>query len=244
MVCDMIVASDDMELTGAVVSPDGGNAGKELYPGVTATVPSKLSKTLKGADVYVDLTSPDAAAENIRKAAESGVNIIIGTTAVAKDATDSMSSMISEKNTSALISANFAIGVNVFWTISELLAQILPDYDIEIIESHHNEKKDSPSGTAAETLKRIQEATGIDHATYGRSGITGKRGREIGMHSIRAGSIVGEHTVLLAGNDEMIELKHTAISREAFASGCLTCIRWIHGKKDGKVHGMDEVIGV
>jgi len=240
IVCRMIFGSDDIVLTGAVVSPGSAMAGKELY-GVTASVPRDIPKLLENADVSVDLTSPDAAGENLSALAESNVNVIVGTTAVGTDAIESLISSVKKNGTSALISSNFAIGVNIFWKVSGILAEMLSEYDIEIIEAHHGGKKDAPSGTANETLRRIRNATGIDSVSYGRSG-TAVRGKEIGMHSIRAGSIVGEHTVLFAKDGEIIEIKHTAISRETFASGCLECIRWINGKKDGIVHGMEDVV--
>lgn len=244
MVCDMIMSSDDMELVGAVVSPTGKNVGAELYLGIVASVPDDLPKILRNADVYVDFTSPDAAADVIASIPESKVNLILGTTAVPSEKLDAMAKNVAKHGTSALVSANFAIGVNVFWSVAEKMAEMLSGYDIEIIETHHSGKKDSPSGTAAELLKRLQNVTGIDNAVYGRHGVTDGRGREIGVHSIRAGNVVGDHTVVFAGSTEKLELRHDAISREAFADGCLTCIRWIYNKKDGKVHGMREVLGL
>jgi len=244
LVCEMIRSSNDMELVGAVVSPDGGNAGKELYPGVFGTVPADISKTLMDADVYVDLTTPKAAAELIADIPNNNVNIVLGTTAVPVEVLKSMENNITERKTSAVISANFAIGVNVFWSVAEKMAEMLKGYQIEITEVHHAGKRDSPSGTTLETVKRIQSATGIDNVLHGRNGVSEGRGDEICVHSIRLGDVIGNHTVMFAGNKEVLELKHNAISRDTLASGCLTCIRWIHGKKDGRIHGMREVLGL
>ena len=244
LVCDMIRSSDDMELVGAVVSPDGKNVGKELYPGVFGTVPADISKTLADADVYVDLTTPQAAAELIAEIPNNNVNIVLGTTAVPAEVIKKMEKNVASRKTSAVISANFATGVNVFWSIAEKMAEMLKGYQIELTEVHHAGKKDSPSGTTLETVKRIQSVTGIDDVIYGRSGVSNGRGDEICVHSIRLGDAVGEHTVLFAGNKEVLELRHNAISRDTLASGCLTCIRWIHNKKDGKIHGMREVLGI
>ena len=244
LVCDMVVAADDMELVGAIVSENGGHVGKELYPGIVAQAPSALGGLLKDTDVYVDLTTPAAASKVIPGIASTGTNLILGTTAVDKEAIDAMTAATERYGTSSLISSNFAIGVNVFWKTCETLAKALPDYDIEVIEAHHNMKKDAPSGTAAEAVRRLQKASGIDDVVYGREGVTGPRKREIGVHSIRAGNIVGDHTVIFAGNMERIELTHRAISREVFAAGCVQAIRWLSDKKDGRVHDMEEVLGL
>ena len=192
----------------------------------------------------MDLTTPAAASKVIADIAATGTNLVLGTTAVDKDAIDAMTAATERYGTSSLISSNFAIGVNVFWKTCEMLAKALQDYDIEVIESHHNMKKVAPSGTAAEAVRRLQAASGIEDVTYGREGVTGPRKREIGVHSIRAGSIVGDHTVIFAGNMERIELTHRAVSREVFAAGCDESIRWMAGKKDGKVHSMEEVLGL
>jgi len=124
------------------------------------------------------------------------------------------------------------------------LAKALPGYDVEIVEVHHNQKKDAPSGTAKKAAQIIASVDGIDKMVYGREGNVGARGREIGIHSVRAGDVVGEHTVIFAGRKERIELTHRAHSREAFAEGCVTAIRWVAGRNDGKVHTMYEVLGL
>lgn len=244
VICDLATASEDIELVGATVSRSGGNIGRELYPGVIARPPEDLKRLLDDADVYVDLTTPSAASKIIADIPSTGTNLIVGTTAVDASSISAMSEKVSEFGTSALISANFAKGVNVFWKMCEILAGSLPNYDIEVIETHHHFKKDAPSGTAMEAVRRMQKVTGIEDLVFGREGVTGERGREIGIHSVRAGDIFGDHTVMFAGNMEMIELKHRSVSREALAQGCIESIRWIAGKKDGKVHNMNEVFGL
>jgi len=199
---------------------------------------------LKDADVYVDITAPSAAANVITRIPSMGVNMVIGTTGIPEDAVRRMNDEISKHGTSAVHSANYAIGVNIFWKMCESLAASLKDYDIEITEIHHNQKKDAPSGTALEAAKRMMRITGIDELRHGREGITGERGKEIGIHSIRCGDVVGDHTVMFAGNSEIIELRHRAGSRESLAKGFIQAIRWVHGKKDGKVHDMEEVLGL
>ena len=243
-VCDMIMNEKDMELVGAMIDPREESFGKEIYPGVIAKGQDSLKDVLENADVYVDITAPMAAANIIHKIPRLGVNMVIGTTGIPEDIVKKMGSEISECGTSAVHSANFAIGVNIFWKMCETLAAALDDYDIEVIETHHNQKKDAPSGTALEAAKRMMKVTGITELKHGREGMTDGRGREIGMHSLRCGDVVGDHTVIFAGNAEMIELKHRAGSREALAKGFIKAIRWVHDKKDGKVHNMEEVLGL
>jgi len=244
LVCQLLVADDRMNLMGAVVSPQGGNIGKELYPGVIACGPDGIEKCLADADVYVDLTSPQAASGLITKIPDTGTNIVIGTTAIDPKSIDALKESMRKNGTSGLMSANFSLGVNVFWKLCELMASSLPGYDIELIDIHHNQKKDSPSGTAMEAVRAMQAVTGIETVKHGREGSSEKRGREIGVHSLRAGDVIGDHTVLFAGNMERLEITHRAISREAFARGCVEAINWIADKNDGELHSMKEVLNL
>ena len=240
MVCESILSSDDIELAGAIVSPNSRSLGKELFPGVFASSPSDLPKLLKNADIYVDLTSPEAASALVDNIPEHGVSLILGTTSVSAETLERMKDNVAKNKTSALISSNFAEGVNAFWKAAEQLAGMLKGYDIKILETHHSQKKDLPSGTAMETLRRVQNASGITETTYERSG-KGPEQKKIEMRSMRAENVVGDHTVIFTGNTDVLEITHKAVSREAFAIGCIDSIRWIFGKKDGKVHSMYEV---
>jgi 4-hydroxy-tetrahydrodipicolinate reductase len=244
MICEMILASNDMRLVGALIDPREESFGKEIFPGVVARGPDDLKDVLKDADVYVDITAPAAAANVITKIPAMGVNMVIGTTSIPEDALQKMRSEISRCGTSAVHTANYAVGVNVFWSVCETLAATLKDYDIEVIETHHNQKKDAPSGTAMEAVKRMAKAAGKDEVLYGREGLVGARGKEIGVHAIRGGDVVGDHTVMFIGGGERIEITHRAGTREAFAKGFIESIRWICGKKDGKVHDLSEVLGL
>ena len=244
IVCDMIAESADLRLTGATVSENGGNIGREIAGGVVTSGPVTLKNLLKDADVYVDLTTPSAAGSAVASVPETGANLVLGTTSVDAASMASMAAAVERYGTSAVVSSNFSVGINMFWKACEILAQHLPGQDVEIIEAHHSSKRDSPSGTARETLRRLQAVTGTEHVSYGRECTSGSREREIGMHSIRAGNIVGDHTVLFGGDDEILEITHRAISRNALASGCLRTIRWVAGRKDGKVHSMNEVLGL
>ncbi|MCL1811143.1 MAG: 4-hydroxy-tetrahydrodipicolinate reductase [Methanomassiliicoccaceae archaeon] len=243
-VCDIIQKSNDMRLVGAMIAPTEEMFGKEIYPGIIAKGQDSLDEVLENADVYVDITAPQAAANIITKIPAKGVNIVLGTTAIPDDVIKKMRDEIARNNTSAVHSANFAVGVNVFWKMCEILAATMNGYDIEVIEAHHNQKMDAPSGTAMEAVKRMMKATGIEDVAYGREGLVGARKGEIGVHSIRGGDIVGEHTAMFIGNGERIELKHSMGSRDALAKGFIESIRWVNGKKDGKVHDLNEVLGL
>ncbi|MGN0098410.1 MAG: 4-hydroxy-tetrahydrodipicolinate reductase [Candidatus Methanomethylophilaceae archaeon] len=244
LVCNAISRSDDIRLRGAVVSADGGNVGREILPGVFASGPESLNGLLADCDVYVDLTSPAAASKVVAEVPRTGANIIVGTTSVDPAALENMRREVERHGTSGLISANFSRGVNVFWRTCEVLASQLDGYDIEVVEAHHASKGDAPSGTSSETVRRLVEQTGIERIRYGREGVTGPRGREICVHSIRAGNIVGDHTVMFAKGDDIVEFTHRSVSRETFADGCIESIRWMAGRRDGRTHNMFEVFGL
>lgn len=244
MVCELIQPREGMELVAAIVSPDNPRLGEEIFPGVLASGPAELEAALKGVDVYVDLTSPSAANENLPRVPREGVNCVVGTTGLSESTIDAFAEGIRSNALSAVVSPNFSIGVNVFWKTCGELARVLRDYDVEIIEVHHNMKKDAPSGTAVKAADIISGMTGVDELVHGRKGDVGARKKEIGIHAVRAGDVVGEHTVVFAGRKERIELTHRAHSRAAFAEGCLTAIEWVSGRKDGLIHDMNEVLGL
>jgi 4-hydroxy-tetrahydrodipicolinate reductase len=244
MVCSLVQSQEGMRLVGAIVSSSGGHVGKEIAPGIVAVGPEGLEAVLRETDVLVDVTNAAVAPGNLAMAAAVGVNCVIGTTGIGAEVMNDFSEMVGRRNISAVASPNFSVGVNVFWKACEVLARSLDGYEVEIIEVHHDKKKDAPSGTAMKAADIISKATNVDKYVYGRQGAVGARGREIGIHAVRAGDVVGEHTVIFAGNRERIELTHRAHSREAFAEGCITAIRWVHGRKDGKVHTMAEVLGI
>lgn len=244
IICQSILRQTDMQLVGGIVSAAGGNVGKVIASGIVTIGDDAIEKALEQADVYVDVTSAGAAKRNLPIVARSNVNAVVGTTGMSKETMDEFSSIVNQHKVSAVVTPNFSIGVNVFWKVCGALASALPSYDVEIVETHHSMKKDAPSGTAKKAAEIIAGTTGADKMIYGRQGLVGARGREIGIYSIRAGDVIGEHTVIFAGNKERLELTHRAHSRETFAEGCLAAIRWVSGKKDGSVHTMEEVLGL
>lgn len=244
LVCRLICEQEDMKLSGAVVSEGSANIGKEISPGVKCVGADKLSEVVKNADVYVDLTSPSAIVKTLPAARRKGLNYVIGTTGIPKEVMETFEKNIAEDCNGAVVTPNFSVGVNVFFKTCESLAAALKNYDVEIVETHHNQKKDAPSGTAKKAAELIAINSNKTEFIYGREGEVGARGSEICIHSVRAGDVVGEHTVIFAGNRERIELTHRAHSREAFAEGAIAAIRWVANKNSGKIHTMYEVLGL
>ncbi len=238
LVLQEVAKADDMQL---VAGFDAVGSGRPLQGSVTVSDASKLREVLSSTkpDVVIDFTVASAAVENVCIAAEMGVNLVVGTTGFSQDQLSRMRVAIDQK-VAAVISPNFSLGVNLFWRLVAVAAEALKDYDIEVIEAHHNQKKDAPSGTALATVEVIKKALGEVEVVYGREGMR-LRGKEIGVHAIRAGDIVGDHTVLFAGPGERLEIKHQAHSRTAFASGAVRAARWV-AKKEPGIYSMADVL--
>lgn len=252
-----ITEQDDMEVVAAIEIPETPLAGEDAGVragigeiGVKIVGAEKLEETLKetNPDVLVDFTIAHAAAETVKKAASCGVNLVVGTTGFSDEQMESNIQAVKDNNIGAVISSNMAIGVNVFFNTLKKLAPILNDFDIEIIEAHHNQKKDAPSGTAmtafetiAEALERDPEEVGV----FGRKGMVGQRTKqEIGVHAIRGGDIVGDHTAMFIGDGERIEFTHRAHTREVFIAGVIRAIRYVPTAEKGVVSSMNDVLGL
>jgi 4-hydroxy-tetrahydrodipicolinate reductase len=191
---------------------------------------------IEKADVLVDFTAPAVA----------GVAVVIGTTGLS----DEQKGNVGEASgrVPIVFSPNMSVGVNLTFKIIEEVARVLgASYDIEIVEAHHRLKKDSPSGTAARMLEVLAGARGLDPATaavHGREGMVGERPLgQIGVHAVRGGDIVGDHTVLFAGPGERIEITHRAHSRETFARGAVRAALWLKGRAPG-LYDMGDVLGL
>jgi 4-hydroxy-tetrahydrodipicolinate reductase len=238
LVIEEIKKFEDMEL---VAGFDILGSGNPLLGDVRVSHASDLKKVLglTKPDVMIDFTSASAAVENVFTAAELGVNLVVGTTGLSADQMDQMKKAI-DGHVAAVISPNFSIGVNVFWKLLAVAAASLKDYDIEVIEAHHNQKKDAPSGTALAAVDVLKNAADVSEVVYGRKGVA-LRGKEIGVHAVRAGDIIGDHTVLFAGPGERLEIKHQAHSRTAFASGAVRAARWVSKASPG-IYRMSDVL--
>ncbi len=202
-------------------------------------------------EVVVDFTLAPATEKNCIICVENSLKCVIGTTALSQDFLTQFEGLVRKNKAPAVISPNMATGVNVLFKISSILTKHLAEWDIEILETHHNRKQDNYSGTSLKILDIICEALGSkkeDITKYGRT--RGKALREkgakteIGIHCIRAGDIVGEHKIIYAGSGEYIELKHTAINRNCFATGAIQAIKFIAKQKENKIFEMRDVLNL
>ena len=233
----MVKESPDLELVGGIDLHAGSFFGAEIMAAQDIEVLLKSKKP----DVLIDFTVAHAAVENVKAAAKNNVALIVGTTGFTPEQREAMAAAI-EGHGPAVISSNVSVGVNIFWQLVREAGKLLGDYDIEVIEAHHRNKKDAPSGTAKTILQILDDEIGSRRKLYGREGMM-ERGNEIGVHVIRGGDIVGDHTVMFSKNFETIELSHRAYDRSVFASGALRAARWVAGKKPG-IYGMDDVLGL
>jgi 4-hydroxy-tetrahydrodipicolinate reductase len=197
-------------------------------------------------DVIINFTNPEASIGSLEFARAMGSAIVIGTTGLSPEQTERIKEL--SKSVRCVFSPNMSVGVNVMFRIVQEVAQVLgPEYDIEIFEAHHRLKKDSPSGTAAKLGELIAKAIGRDFGqvgVYGRKGMVGERTKEeIGMQVIRAGDIVGEHTVLFGGMGERLEIIHRAHSRDNFARGAVRAALWVVNQPNG-LYDMQDVLGL
>lgn len=191
-------------------------------------------------DVMIDFTVAAATLVNAKVAAAKGVALVIGTTGFTPAEDAELLEAI--KAVPVVKTTNFSVGVNIFWELVREAAKRLGDYDIEVIEAHHRYKKDAPSGTAKTILKVIEEEVGKREEMYGREGMTA-RGSEIGVHVIRGGDVVGDHTVQFHQNYETIELSHRAYDRAVFARGAVRAAAWVPEAAPG-VYTMKDVLSL
>ena len=211
---------------------------------LAGTDPEVVYPQVPGA-VVIDFTAPEASLANARCAVKNGNPIVIGTTGFTPDQKAELDAIA--QNGRVFWSPNMSVGVNVLLELLPELVQMLgPDYDLEMVELHHNRKKDSPSGTAlrlAESLASARDWELKDVACYHREGIIGERPKkEIGVQAIRGGDVVGVHTVYFMGPGERIEVTHHAHSRENFAQGALRAASWLPGQPGGKVYAMGDIL--
>ena len=197
-------------------------------------------------DVLIDFSAPKSAVKRAHECAKSEIALVVGTTGLRPEEVSALKEVA--RSVPCVYAPNMSAGISVLAKLVKLAAEALgPDFDIEVIEAHHRFKKDAPSGTAlklaeaaAEGLNRNLGEVGV----YGRHGIVGERtAQEIGMHAVRAGDIVGEHTVLFGSLGEHVELKHSAHSRETFVRGAIRAAQFVAGKKPG-LYSMEDVLGI
>jgi len=245
----LIHGSGAMKVVGAIefagspqLKKDAGEIAGVGSIGVPIT--AQLSPLLKGQVVIIEFSTPAATLDHVKLAAEKKIPIVIGTTGSDHKQLAEIKKL--SRRTPILLSANMSLGVNLLVSLLGKVAKTLgDDYDVEIIEAHHRFKKDAPSGTAlalgrsvAQGLNRDLDKVGVN----GRKGIVGERTKqEIAMLSVRAGDIVGDHTVIFGGIGERLEFIHRAHSRETFAHGALRAAQWLVKQKPG-LYGMQDVL--
>lgn len=227
----------------AVGRPLSEVAGLAGLPGVVGDDPAQA---LSSADVLIDFTAPAATLKALAAAAEAGKAGVIGTTGL-NDAQKKELAGLAQK-TPVVYAPNMSVGMNLMFRLAGMMAGALgPDYALELVEAHHDQKVDAPSGTAVKLIEQMAQARGLDPAQaaiYGRKGMVGPRTRdEIGVSVIRGGDIVGDHTVYFIGQGERLELTHRAHSRDTFAQGAVRAALWVQGKAPG-LYDMTDVLGI
>ncbi len=249
LIAQGVIAEADMQLVGAIESSDHPQIGQDMgeASGVRSLgipISDDLPAILDRADAVIEFTTPSATIEHLKDVVNAQKAMVLATTGYTADELTEIHELANE--IPCVLAPNMSVGVNVMLQAIQLVAKALgDDYDVEVIETHHNHKVDSPSGTAlqigevlAKTLNRELEEVGV----YGRHGMVGSRTKkEIGMHAIRGGDIAGDHTVLYAGAGERIEITHRAHSPEAFSKGAIRAARWIVNAPKG-LHDITEVL--
>jgi len=243
--------AEGMKVAAAIEFPGssllGADAGELAGVGkLGVTLVDDLAKVVDDFDVLIDFTRPEVTEANLKFCADAGKRIVIGTTGL----TDEQKALIdaTAEKTAVLFAPNMSVGVNLCFKLLDLAARVMGgEVDIEIIEAHHRHKVDAPSGTALRMGEVVADALGRDLkecAVYGREGQTGERDRQtIGFETIRAGDIVGEHTVMFADIGERVEITHKASSRMNFAKGAVRAVAYIV-EKDAGLFDMQDVLGL
>jgi 4-hydroxy-tetrahydrodipicolinate reductase len=243
--------TDGLEVTAALEHPEssllGSDAGELAGVGrLGVTLGADLAAVVDAFDVLIDFTRPEATLANLAVCRASGRRLVIGTTGF--DPAQKEQITAAAKDSAIVFAPNMSVGVNLCLKLLDLTARVLGDeVDIEVIEAHHRHKVDAPSGTALRMGEVVAAALGRDLkdcAVYGREGQTGERDRRtIGFETIRAGDIVGDHTVLFAGTGERIEITHKASSRMTFANGAARAAAWLM-QHDTGLYDMQDVLGL
>ncbi len=247
---ELCAADPGLKLTVAVEHPDSPHVG--IDPGLLTggealgfTIGADLAASVEACDVVIDFTIPESTLNNVAVCRAAARRMVIGTTGLGPG----VEVLEAAAGDMAMVFApNMSVGVNLCFRLAELAARALgQDFDIEIIEAHHRHKIDAPSGTAVRLGEIVAATLGRDLAAcavYGREGRTGPRAREtIGFETIRAGEIVGDHTLLFAGAGERIEITHRAQDRSTFASGALRAAHWVMQRERG-LYDMQDVLGL
>jgi 4-hydroxy-tetrahydrodipicolinate reductase len=228
----------------AVLSCASGDSEVEIAAKVDAG--DRLEDHLSSGDVVIDFSHHSVTRPAAEACAKAGRALVIGTTGQSEEDRGRIRDL--SQQIPIVFAPNFSVGVNTLFWLTRKAAEILgPDFDLEVVEMHHRLKKDAPSGTARKLAEILAEVRGLEYlkdVRHGREGITGERTSvEIGMHSLRGGDVVGDHTVVYAAVGERVELTHKASSRDTFAKGAIRAAKWVAGKPAG-LYDMQDVLGL
>jgi 4-hydroxy-tetrahydrodipicolinate reductase len=250
-IISLLCETNGIELTAAVERKGhpliGRDVGDGLGLGRTGVLVSDdLAVAAEQGDVIIDFTSHDVSANHLEIAAAKGTAIVIGSTGATVDELKRVKELAGSLR--CVMAPNMSVGVNVlFKVLAEVAAVLGKDYDVELVEAHHHLKKDAPSGTALKMAQVIAESLGRDLekvGVYSRKGLIGERTKEeIGIQTVRAGDIIGDHTVIFGGMGERLEFIHRAHSRDNFACGAIRAALWIISQPNG-VYDMQDVLGL
>ena len=252
LIIDNVINADDLHLTGAIeitgspfIGQDAGTLTGNSRYGVK--IGSNINEIMPITDVFIDF-STGPVIENIEKILQNNKCAVIGTTGLSDSQKKELNEIVKTNNGKVVFAPNMSIGVNLLFHITQLVSKILADdYEVEIVEMHHNQKKDAPSGTALRLAEIVADSRNIDlktNAKYGRHGITGIREKnEIGIHVLRGGDVVGDHTVIYSTEGERIELTHKASNKKTFVKGAITAARFIVNAPRG-IYNMQDVLGI
>lgn len=250
-IINLIQEGEDFLLKEAIEHPNHPQLGKDIgevigLGKIGVILQDDLSKVIEQGEVIIDFTNAQASLKNLRLAVKYKKPMVIGSTGFSPEELLEVKELA--KNIPCLLSPNMSVGVNLVFKIIGEIAEVLKDeYDVEIIEAHHRLKRDAPSGTALKMGQILAQALGREWdkvAVFQRKGIIGERNpKEIAIQTIRAGDIVGEHTVIFGGMGERLEITHRAHSRDNFARGALRAAKWIIQQKNG-LYDMQDLLGL
>ncbi len=242
-----LAAEQAIQLVGAIDAANSPHLGRDVGElagtgTLGVAVGADVASGLLGADVVIDFSTAGAFDALLRAAAHAGVAVVSGTTRLASSSVALIDR--SAAKIPVLWAPNMSVGVHVLAEAVRRAVQVLGDYDVELVEAHHNQKTDAPSGTATMLIEAAQRGRASLVPVHGREGDVGvRKPDELGVHAIRGGGIVGDHTVHLIGQFDRIEFTHRALSRELFAAGALRAARWLLGKSAGRYELAQVIAG-
>ncbi len=248
-ILNLALDDGDFDVVGVVEAQNHPLTGKplnQILPKAPAqlSIEGNLANIIDKCDVIIDFTEPTVSYEYFKLATKNRKAVVIGTTGFSEKTLEEIKGSAACK---IVISPNMSIGMNLMFDMVERLSRIMKtDYDIEITEMHHRMKKDAPSGTALKLKDIVKSSDNKKNwiEVYGRNGIVGERKKdELGVHALRGGDIVGEHTVMFAGFGERLEVTHRAYSRDNFAKGAIIAAKWLYKQGVG-VYSMKDVLEI